>query len=199
MISKIAAKVHNKYVIEMKEFNPQIIFTPINDLKPYENNSKIHSQEQIEKIASQISSFGFDQPIVISTDGSVIKGHGRLLAAKKLGMEKVPCIVVDLTPEEAKAVRIADNKVAQSPWDEDRLKLELASLRDINFDLSLTGFDLTEVESFFRGLTESKKEEIKEFPEGSPEDQQRLDQSPYMVECPSCKYKFLTAINAPEA
>src|SRR6056297_3812968 len=89
---------------------------------PYTNNPKEHPDEQVQKIASSIKNYGWDQPIVVDGDGEIIKGHGRLQAAEKLGLDEVPVIWrEDLTDAEAKAARIADHKTAESPWADDLL------------------------------------------------------------------------------
>lgn len=126
----------------MNQFNAAIQHVPIDTVIPYANNAKKHTVEQIDKLASMIAEYGHDVPIVIDGDNVIIKGHGRFLACKKLGMETVPVIVRDdLTPAQVKAARIADNKIAESEWDEDLLRLELSELDDLGFDLDLTGFD----------------------------------------------------------
>lgn len=126
----------------MNKFNAAIQHVPIDTVIPYANNAKKHTVEQIDKLASMIAEYGHDVPIVIDGDNVIIKGHGRFLACKKLGMETVPVIVRDdLTPAQVKAARIADNKIAESEWDEDLLRLELSELDDLGFDLDLTGFD----------------------------------------------------------
>ncbi len=130
----------------MKDFKPQIQMMQIDLVKPYDRNSKIHSREQVLEIASQIANAGFDQPIVIDKAGVIIKGHGRLLASKYLNLTEGPVIVQDLSPDQAKAIRIADNKVAEAPWDEAMLKVELESLKAIEgFDLGSTAFSDDEI------------------------------------------------------
>lgn len=109
---------------------------------PYHANIKKHPKKQIEKLASMICEYGFDQPIVIDGDGVIIKGHCRFEASKKLGMTEVPVIVrTDLSKAQVKAARIADNKIAESEWDIDNLVLELNELDDMEFNADLTGFD----------------------------------------------------------
>jgi ParB-like chromosome segregation protein Spo0J len=102
----------------MKSFEPQIEWRDPTSLTPYSNNAKTHPTEQIDKIAASSASFGFDQPIVVDTDGVIIKGHGRREASLRLGLHKVPVLVRgDLSVTEIKAARLADNRTAQSPWD----------------------------------------------------------------------------------
>ena len=120
------------------------------DLIPYANNSRTHSEEQVNQVASSIKEFGFTSPVLIEPDGGIIAGHGRVMAAKKLGMESVPCIVMSgLTKAQKKAYVIADNQLAlNSGWDMDTLKLEMESLKEMEFDIDLLGFD----DDFLDGL-----------------------------------------------
>ena len=105
------------------------------ELKPYAGNAKKHDSTQIANVAESIKQFGFVQPIVIDRDGVIVIGHCRALAAKKLGMEEVPCVCVDdLTPEQVNALRIVDNKSNESEWDLDILSDELAELDFDGFD-----------------------------------------------------------------
>ncbi|MDD7470019.1 MAG: DUF4417 domain-containing protein [Oscillospiraceae bacterium] len=116
----------------------------IDKLKPYPNNARTHNKKQIEKIAKSIKEFGFINPVIVDKDYGIIAGHGRVLGASELGMTEVPCIFVeDLTEEQKRAYIIADNKLAlDAGWDYDLLKLEIEELNDLDFDVSLTGFDL---------------------------------------------------------
>lgn len=130
-------------------FDAQIQYLPTAELIAYVNNVKKHPDSQIEKIVSSIAEFGFTVPIVVDSDKVVIAGHGRLAAAKKMQLQQIPCIVRDdLTPAQVKALRIADNKVAESAWDDDALKLELESLAELDFDLTLTGWDAEDLSAF---------------------------------------------------
>lgn len=107
----------------------KIEFWPIELIKPYELNSKKHDEKQVAAIATSIERFGFDQPIVVDTDGVIIKGHGRRLACIKLGLEKVPVLIrEDLTLEQANAARVADNRTAIGDIDTEMLKAELEGL-----------------------------------------------------------------------
>ena len=113
----------------------QIIQKKLADIVPYANNTKKHDETQIKNVAESIKKYGWVQPIVIDNDGTIVIGHCRALAAEKLGIEEVPCVVVsDLTEDEINALRIVDNKTNESPWDFDILPDELA-------DLDLNGFD----------------------------------------------------------
>lgn len=109
-------------------------------LKPYDKNAKKHSSEQINAVAESIKQFGFVQPVVIDKDKTIVIGHCRVLAAKRLKMAEVPCVLVDeLTEEQVKALRIVDNKSNESPWDLDILPDELAELdlSDFDFDFGI--------------------------------------------------------------
>ena len=123
-----------------------IINIPIDDLKPCAHNPKTHPAEQIEKIVRSIEEFGFLVPILIDADNSIIAGHGRLMAARKLRLYEIPTIRVDhLTEVQIRAYRIADNRLTESAWDLELLESEIATLQDMDFDIDLTGFDEEEL------------------------------------------------------
>ena len=125
----------------------------INKLIPYNNNPR--KNQAIDKVASSIKEYGFQQPIVVDKNMIVIVGHTRLAGAKKLGLEKVPVQIADLSEAKAKAYRIADNRVSEeSMWDNNLLQKELNELIDFEIDLNLTGFSNEELDSIF------SKEEI---------------------------------------
>ena len=130
----------------------QIELWNVDDVKPYEKNPRIND-DAAEVVAKSIKEFGFRQPIVVDADGVIIVGHTRWKAAKLLGFEKVPVHVAkELTPEQIKAYRIADNKTNEiAEWDYELLPLELSELQDMNFDLSLLGFDTSELEQILNG------------------------------------------------
>ena len=136
----------------MPDFPP--IKAKVNDLIPYARNSRTHSDEQVTQIASSIKEFGFTNPVLIDKDKGIIAGHGRVMAAKKLGMKEVPCIVADgWTDAQKKAYVIADNKLAlNAGWDNALLALEFAELQELGFDLSLTGFSEAELAATARAL-----------------------------------------------
>lgn len=116
---------------------------PTAKLLPYARNARTHSEEQIAQIAASIAEFGFTNPILAGADGVIVAGHGRLAAAHKLGLELVPVVVLEhLSPTQRRALVIADNRIAENAgWDEAMLRIELVTLQDDDFDVSLTGFD----------------------------------------------------------
>ncbi len=130
----------------------KLVDKKVNDLIPYVNNSRLHDEEQIIQICSSIKEFGFTNPVLIDEENGIIAGHGRLMAAKKLELKTVPCIVlVGLSEAQKKAYVIADNSIAlNSSWDMDKLTLEMESLKTEDFDLDLLGFD----ENFFQVSTD---------------------------------------------
>lgn len=171
------------------------------DLIPYQNNPKEHPQWQIDKLASSIRSYGFDQPIVVDQANEIIKGHGRLQAARKLGLDEVPVIQRDdLSRAKAKASRIADNKThMDTGWDMDSLALEFEELEGEGFDPEETGFDPEEVDA----IIEQQDFDIDEFFEAE-EEGEFVDESaegddegppPGEFECPECGHTFAPSMD----
>ncbi len=121
----------------------QIENIPIGDLKAYDKNSRTHSKKQVAQVVASIKEFGFTNPLLVDEGNTLIAGHGRLMAAKELKMDEIPCVRLShLSEAQKKAYVIADNKIAlNSGWDDDLLKSELADLDDLGFDVSVTGFD----------------------------------------------------------
>lgn len=158
-----------------------IEYRPLDSLVPYSRNPRTHSEEQITQIAASIREFGFTNPILIDSNQKVIAGHGRLAAAKELGMEKVPCIDLShMTEEQRRAYIIADNKIAlNGGWNEDLLRVELTALKELGSDLELTGFDAMELADIMLG----KDVEFKEYDESTADDVQ-------MLTCPKCGHNF---------
>lgn len=146
----------------------------IDQLEPYARNARTHSPAQIDKIAGSIVEFGFTNPILTDGKRGIVAGHGRVIAAKKLGMTEVPVIELShLTAKQRKAYVLADNRLAlDAEWDSELLALELGELRDDGFDLSLTGFDTGELSKLF---------EIEPEP-SSPEQ--------LTITCPECGHVF---------
>lgn len=132
----------------------QIETLAIDRLIPYARNSRTHSDEQVAQVAASIREFGFTNPVLIDGDGGIIAGHGRVMAARKLGMDKVPCIrLAHLTEAQRRAYVIADNKLAlNSGWDDQMLALEFKDLQDMGFDLELTGFGLGDIDELLAEL-----------------------------------------------
>jgi len=150
------------------------------DLIPYARNSRTHSDAQVSKLAASIREFGFLNPIIVDGQNGIIAGHGRVMAAQKLGMDKLPCIEADhLTDAQRRAYVIADNRMAlDAGWDDELLKVELKDLDAVGFDLTLTGFSVEEMDGLFFEP---------DFAPGSEDDQGKLDElAPKMVTCPHC-------------
>jgi len=142
----------------------------INKIIPYEKNTKKHPDNQIDIIASSIDKFKFDQPIVIDENNVIIKGHGRLLGAKRLGLKSVPVIIrTDMSDAEKMASRLADNKSNESDWDFELLELELEELKELDIDMEWLEFN----ESY---NPINKEKEVENLKTGN--------------KCPSCGYEF---------
>ncbi|WP_240127008.1 site-specific DNA-methyltransferase [Thermomonas alba] len=164
---------------------------PTTKLLPYVRNARQHSEEQIARIAASIAEFGFVNPILIGADGVIVAGHGRLAAARKLGLATVPVVVLDhLTPTQRRALVLADNRLAElATWDDALLRIELEALQDDGFDLDLTGFDadalaelLADEEPQIEGRTEDDAiPEMPEEPVSRPGDVWRL--GPHRLVC----------------
>lgn len=132
----------------------QIEMMPVDRLIPYIRNSRTHSADQVAQIAASIVEFGFTNPLLTGGDGVIIAGHGRLLAAKQLGLADVPVIVLDhLSEAQRRALVIADNRIAENAgWDDEMLRAELVALREEDFDLDLLGFDDAAIDDLLLGL-----------------------------------------------
>lgn len=161
-----------------------IEYVPVSDLIPYAANSRTHSDVQVTQIAASIREFGFTNPILVNGENTIIAGHGRLMAAKKLGLDEVPVISLDhLSKAQQKALVIADNQLAlNAGWDIDMLKVEIEGLQLEDFDLDLLGFSEGELTSLLSDMN---------FEPGTEDDQGKLDRlDPKMVTCPSCQHEF---------
>lgn len=145
-----------------------LAYRPTAALVPDRRNARTHPKKQIEQIVQSIRAFGFTNPILIDGDGNIIAGHGRLLAAKQIGLAEVPTIALQhLTEPQKRALRLADNKIALGAgWDLEILKLELADLAvlDVDFDLSLTGFSSGEIDVVLKGQPDPDDELIPAVP-----------------------------------
>lgn len=151
----------------------------VEKLIPYQNNAKIHGAEQLDKLKKSIERFGFLTPCLIDKNFNLIAGHGRLMAAKELGMEKVPCIFVEgLSETQRKAYIIADNKLGEiAEWNIELLDQEIQELTEAGFDITLTGFD------FDNKLSE-------EIHEGVEIEMESLGDETFKHECPECGFRF---------
>ncbi|MEJ8570758.1 site-specific DNA-methyltransferase [Microbaculum marinum] len=153
-------------------------YRSLDELVPYARNARTHSDAQVAGIAGSIREFGFTNPVLIAEDGTLIAGHGRVLAARKLGMETVPAIVLaGLSETQRRALVLADNRIAlNAGWDDDLLALELTDLKEAGFDLGLTGFDAGELRQLLEdgpgtGLTdEDSAPDVPEEPVTRPGD-----------------------------
>ena len=145
----------------------QIQPRPIEGLIPYARNSRTHSDEQVAQIAASIREFGWTNPVLVDGENGIIAGHGRVLAARKMGMAEVPCIeLAHLSEAQKKAYIIADNKLAlNAGWDNDLLALELGELHAADFDMALLGFDAGEL-SAAMGLDEELDGDAPKIDEG---------------------------------
>ena len=139
------------------------------DLIPYARNSRTHSDAQVTKIAASIKEFGFLNPVIVDGQNGIIAGHGRVMAAKKLGLDEVPVIEAShLTEAQRRAYVIADNRLAlDAGWDEEMLRVEFAELEELGFDLELTGFGLDEVQAL--DFDEGEEVGMPELPDGDKE------------------------------
>lgn len=159
----------------------QVTYRRVDELIPYARNPRTHSDEQIAKIAASIAEFGWTQPILVDGKNGIIAGHGRLLAARKLGLTEVPVIELGhLTPAQKRAYIIADNRLAlEAGWDEEMLALELAELSEAGYDLSLTGFDDEEIEKLLAGIEDALEdvaEGLEENVVGESEEHSDIDE-----------------------
>jgi hypothetical protein len=164
---------------------------PIERLVPYDRNARTHSPEQVAQLAASIQEFGFTNPILVASDDGILAGHGRLAAAKDLGLREVPVVVLDhLTPTQRRAYVLADNRLAlNAEWDVDMLTAEMEGLQAVEFDLGLLGWSSDELS----GLLAPEPD----FQPGTEDDQGQLDQTqPKEVDCvcPSCGHEFIKQI-----
>ena len=170
-------------------------------LIPYAKNSRTHSDAQIAQIAGSIREFGFTNPVLLDNDNGIIAGHGRVLAALKLGMDKVPCIELShMTEMQKRAYIIADNRLAElAAWDTSMLEVEIADLKLGGFDLDLIGFSLGDLDGMFGGQhgTGDTDPQIDRAQEFQGNDDQRgntkeinPDDFEMASKCPRCGFVF---------
>ncbi len=148
------------------DFAAQVERWPLDRLIPHARNARTHSEAQVAQIAGSIAEFGFVNPVLVGDDGVLVAGHGRILAARKLGLAEVPVIVLaHLTPTQRRALMIADNQIAlNAGWNEEMLAAELTALREEAFDLDLLGFDDADLDRLLAENVDAK-EAVDEAPE----------------------------------
>lgn len=164
---------------------------PVAGLIPYARNARTHSDEQVAQIAASIREWGWTTPVLVDADGTIIAGHGRVLAAKKLGLAEIPVMVATgWTKAQKQAYVLADNKLAlNAGWDLDLLQTELADLRDDHFDMDVIGFTKAELGDLL--------DKPFEFAPASEEEQGRLDEKKTQETncvCPNCGHEFIKQI-----
>ena len=139
-----------------------IEYVSVDSLIPYVNNARTHSPEQVAQISASIKEFGFTNPVLIDGENGLIAGHGRVMAARKLGMKDVPCIqLAHLSAAQKRAYILADNQLAlNAGWDDDMLALELSQLDDLGFDLAMTGFSEDEISRLVIDSNETSMPEL---------------------------------------
>ena len=145
----------------MSKTTTEMQLVSISQLVPYVNNARTHSDAQVKKLRASLREFGFINPVIIDSEYNVIAGHGRILAAKEEGIEKVPCVFVDyLTPAQKKAYILADNRMAMDAgWDEELLRVEIEALQAEYFDVGLTGFDEKDITELFAGVDDGAQDD----------------------------------------
>ena len=161
----------------------EIQYKATEDLIPYARNSRTHSAEQVAQIAASIREFGWTNPVLIDGENGIIAGHGRVLAAHKLGETQVPTIELShMSDTQKRAYIIADNKLAlNAGWDSEMLALEIDDLKEAGFDLSFTGFTIDDINAL----------KTPDFDAATEDDQGKLDQlEPKWIACPHCGKEF---------
>ena len=164
----------------------EIVYKNPKDLVPYEKNARTHSESQISQIAQSITTFGFNNPILLDSENMVIAGHARLSAAKSLNIEKVPTInIAHLSEAQKKAYILADNKLALlSGWDNTILEMELLELKSLDIDLTIIGFSDLDLNKYMGGNSDKV-----DGTTGAKElDQSEFEEFAHV--CPKCKFEF---------
>lgn len=163
----------------------KIEYKDIDSLIPFSNNARTHSDDQVAQIAASIKQYGFRNPILIDENNGVLAGHGRLLASRKLGLKKVPCVVSEgMSEAQKRAYILADNKIAaNSGWDIQMLQGELEFLKetDSNFDFDSIGFNDKELEEITMGGM---------IEDGDSDDFESVEESELKHKCPRCGFEF---------
>lgn len=157
-----------------------IEYRPIETLIPFSRNPRTHSEAQIAKIAASIIEYGWTNPILVDGENGILAGHGRLAAARQLGLTEVPVIeLAHLTPTQKRAYVLADNRLAiDAGWNEELLALELAELSEAGYSLALTGFDEAEIEQLLSGESADENRDAQEPSEDASEAADEVPEAP---------------------
>ena len=152
----------------MSKDKMQVVYKSVDELIPYVNNARTHSDKQISQIAASIKEFGFNNPILLDGENGMVAGHGRLMGAKKLKMKEVPCIELShLSESQKKAYILADNKIAlNAEWDIDLLEIEIQSIKNAEIDTMLLGFNEYEISDMLNNISDSDIDIIEDIKEG---------------------------------
>jgi ParB family chromosome partitioning protein len=172
-----------KKSINIPEQRLEVTMRPVGELEPYARNAREHSDVQIKALAESIRTFGFTNPVLIHSSGRIIAGHGRVLAAKKAGLEQVPCISLDHLDEvKLRAYTIADNQLpAMASWQYDVLAVEIEELRDEGFSLETLGFSGKELDELLGSP---------DAPPEIPDEEAKKPDSDTTI-CPKCHHEFV--------
>ena len=164
-----------------------VVYRKLADLKPYENNPRINDSA-VAPVAQSIKDFGFKQPIVVNKDNVIIVGHTRYKAAQMLGLEEVPVVYADLSPEQEAAYRIVDNKSGElATWDWSKLNFEFAkAIEEGQVDMSAYGFDI-DADAVLESLKHENEQNLRE---GEELDLDEFDDEKFKYECPECGMRF---------
>lgn len=167
----------------------------LSKLLPYAKNARTHSEKQVEQIAASIKEFGFVNPVLVNSDKVIIAGHGRVLAARLLKLEKVPAIEIShLSERQIKALVLADNRIAMNAgWDYELLSAEMSELVDLEFDVELTGFNEQEIDGLLRDTLDIIPLQATVIERPSSEKLEAINpksKSKIVHTCPSCGEKF---------
>jgi len=164
---------------------------PLDRLRPYERNARTHSPEQVAQIVASIQEFGFTNPLLVDGDDGILAGHGRLAAAKDMGLAEVPVIVLDhLSAAQRRAYILADNQLAlNAGWDAELLQQEIAGLNLADFDLSLLGFDEDRIAGLLDPEGIDREESVPKDHKGA-EEYSEEDFSEFEHKCPRCNFEF---------
>ena len=160
----------------------EVVMRPVGELVPYAQNARVHADAQVEALADSLKTFGFTNPVLIHSSGRIIAGHGRVMAAKKAGIEQIPCIVLaHLSEAMVRAYTIADNQLAtMAVWDYDVLAAEVDALREEDFDVSALGFSKEELD------------ELLGSPDIEPVSAEKPQKEPSDTTiCPKCHHEFV--------